>query len=122
MKISFTLLVLLFLGISGFTQTSNDPEAKKVLDQVSDKFKSFKTVKATFTYKVENSSGKILSSKNGTVLMKGSKYRVSIVGQEIFCDGNVIWTYDKAANEVTITQFEGENNSITPQKLFTNCL
>ena len=27
--------------------------------------------------------------------MKGPKYRVNITGQEIFCDGKDVWTYDK---------------------------
>lgn len=99
---------------------NNDPDAKKVLDGVSAKFKTFKTAKASFTYKVENGAGKVLSSKNGTVYMKGIKYRVTIVGQEIFCDGNNIWTYDKSVNEVTITKFDTETNTLTPQKLFTN--
>ena len=98
----------------------NDPEAKIILDGVSAKFKAFKTVKATFTYKVENSAGKTLSSKTGTVYMKGIKYQVSIVGQEIFCDGQNIWTFDKSANEVTITTFDTESSTLTPQKLFTN--
>ena len=52
--------------------------------------------------------------------MKGPKYRVNITGQDIFCDGSTIWTYDKASNEVTITQLDPSSSSITPQKLFTN--
>ena len=53
--------------------------------------------------------------------MKGTKYRVSFVGQEIFCDGNIVWTYDKSSNEVTITKLDNNSNTtITPQKLFTN--
>jgi chaperone LolA len=122
MKRFYTLLILLFgIGtLNGFAQTTNDPEAKKVLDGVSAKFKTFKTVKATFTYKVENAAGKVLSSKNGAVSMKGTKYRVTIVGQEIFCDGVNVWTYDKAANEVTITKLDNSSNTLTPQKLFTN--
>lgn len=99
---------------------TNDPEAKKILDGVSEKFKSFKTVQAAFTYKVENASGKTLSSKAGTVFIKGTKYRVNIVGQEIYCDGSNVWTYDKASNEVTITKFDNDGSSLTPQKLFTN--
>jgi outer membrane lipoprotein-sorting protein len=43
------------------------------------------------------------------------------VGQEIFCDGSTVWTYDKSSNEVTITKLDNNSNStITPQKLFTN--
>lgn len=99
---------------------NNDPDAKKILDGVSAKFKTFKGVQANFTLQVEDSKGKVQGSKKGTVFMKGTKYRVNITGQEIFCDGNNIWTYDKSANEVTITKFDPEQNMITPQKLFTN--
>jgi outer membrane lipoprotein carrier protein len=98
----------------------NDPEAKKVLDAVSAKFKTFKSAKADFTFKVENSAGKVQSSRKGSLSMKGTKYRVTITGQEIFCDGSNVWTYDKAANEVTITKFDPSTSTLTPQKIFTN--
>jgi len=117
----FFTTVVLFIGTLNLSaQTTNDPEAKKILDGVSTKFKTFKTVKASFTYKVENSAGKALSTKTGSVSLKGTKYKVNIVGQEIFCDGTNVWTYDKAANEVTITKLDNNNNALTPQKLFTN--
>jgi outer membrane lipoprotein-sorting protein len=91
-----------------------------VLDGVSAKFKTFKTVQASFTYKVENAAGKALSTKTGTLMMKGTKYRVSFAGQEIFCNGVTIWNYDKAANEVTVSKLDASSGMITPQKLFTN--
>jgi len=123
MKILFTVCFFTFsmiLVIAQGKEATNDAEAKKILDAVSAKFKSFKTAKATFTYKVENSSGKVLSTRNGSVFMKGTKYRVSFSGQEIFCDGNNVWSYDNSANEVTITKLDISNSTITPQKLFTN--
>ena len=98
----------------------NDPEAKKVLDAVSSKFKSFKSVQSAFSLKIENSSGKNLGVKSGMVYMKGTKYRVSVTGQEIFCDGSNVSTYDKSANELTVTKIDPSANSITPQKIFTN--
>jgi outer membrane lipoprotein-sorting protein len=52
--------------------------------------------------------------------MKGDRYRVSITGQEIFSDGKNVWSYDKGANEVTITQIDPSGSGITPQKLFTS--
>jgi len=99
---------------------SSDPEAKKLLDAVSAKFKTYKTVQAKFSLKIENSANKVLGNKSGNVYMKATKYRVSITGQEIFCDGNNVWTLDKAAKEVTINKLDPSNNTITPQKLFTN--
>jgi outer membrane lipoprotein carrier protein len=124
MKKLLLFILALTLFITGFGQNNslgtNDPAAKKLLDAVSNKFKTYKSVQANFTLTVEDGKGKIQGTKKGTVFMKGSKYRVTITGQEIFSDGKNIWTYDKAANEVTITELDESANAITPQKLFTN--
>ena len=123
MKKIYSLLFLITTiagSVPAQNDGSNDPEAKKILDAVSSKFKSYKAVQASFTYKVENADGKTVSTKKGSVYMKGTKYRVSFIGQEIFCDGNNVWTYDKSANEVTITKLDPSSTTLTPQKLFTN--
>ena len=117
-KVYFATLAILFTT-AAMAQPS-DPAAKAILDGVSAKFKTFTTVDATFTYKVENAAGKALSTKTGTLKMKGTKYRVSFSGQEIFCNGTTVWNYDKAANEVTISNLDASSGMITPQKLFTN--
>ena len=117
-----SLLVLSSLSVMAQPQGigKNDADAKKILDAVSSKFKSFMTVTANFSLKIENAAGNVQGSKKGTVSMKGNKYRVSVTGQEIFFDGSNIWTYDKSSNEVQITKFDESANMITPQKLFTN--
>lgn len=98
----------------------SDTDAKKILDGVSAKFKSFKTVTAKFNLKIENSAGKVQGSKSGVVNLKGTKYRINVTGQEIYSDGITTWTYDKASNEVQINKVERSANTITPQKMFTN--
>lgn len=113
-------LFLTFIILTSFAQVpkgmgKSDPEAKKLLDAVSAKFKTFKSVKAGFTLKIENAAGKVQGTKTGTVMMKGVKYRVSITGQEIFCDGATIWTYDVAAKEVQVTTLDNSSGSITPK-------
>ncbi|HNH21628.1 MAG TPA: outer membrane lipoprotein carrier protein LolA [Ferruginibacter sp.] len=126
MNTSFRMfLTLLLFGCSVQAQPpksmgSSDPEAKKILDAVSAKFKTFKSVQSKFTLKIENSSNKVMGTKSGTVYMKGTKYRINVTGQEIFCDGSNVWTVDKAAKEITINKLDPSNNTITPQKLFTN--
>ncbi|MBC7875048.1 MAG: outer membrane lipoprotein carrier protein LolA [Ferruginibacter sp.] len=114
------LSFLLFSSALFTVAQPSDPAAKAILDAVSTKFKTFSTVQATFSYKVENASEKALSSKTGTIWMKGTRYRVTFSGQEIFCNGTTIWNYDKAANEVTISKLDASGGMITPQKLFTN--
>jgi len=115
----FTLIGLSLTSLSLLAQ-SNDPAAKKILDDVSTKFKTYKTVQANFTYKVEDANGKTMSTKTGTIWMKGTKYKVTFGGQEIYSDGKTTWNYDKSAKEVTINNVEGAGNGITPAKLFTN--
>lgn len=125
MKQLYTTLLLVFISfISATAQPkgmgNNDPAAKKVLDAVSLKFKTYKSVSAKFLLKIENAAGKNLGVKTGSVYMKGVKYRINVTGQEIFSDGSNVWTFDKASNEVTISRLDHSANSLTPQKLFTN--
>ncbi len=123
MKFILTLLIS-FLAFKGTHAqkgaTKNDPEAKKLLDAVSAKFKTYKSVQANFTLKIENAAGKSLGSKVGKVYMKGAKYRISFPGQEIYSDGSNVWTHDVPSKEVTITKIDAGSNTLTPQKLFTN--
>ena len=120
MKKLYIASIFIVSSFLATAQTKNDPAAKAILDGVSEKFKTFKTVQAAFTYKVENAAGKALSTKSGTIKMKGTRYYVLFSGQEIFCNGTTVWNYDKAANEVTISRLDASSGMITPQKLFTN--
>jgi outer membrane lipoprotein-sorting protein len=121
MKSLIVLISTFFIATISFCQQS-DAAAKKILDAVSAKFKTFKSVQAAFTLRNEDSKGTLLGTKKGTASLKGSRYRVSVAGtgQEIFCDGANIWTYDKSANEVTITKPDPSTNTLTMQKLFSN--
>ncbi len=123
MKTLFTFL-LSFVVLISFGQPrglgKSDPAAKKVLDAVSAKFKTYKSVQANFVLKVENAAGKLIANKAGSVFMKGSKYRINFPAEEIYSDGSNVWTYDIPSKEVTITKLDPSANSLTPQKLFTN--
>ena len=119
MRKLYIAMALLVTSFAAMAQ-KNDPAAKQILDAVSAKFKTFSSVQAAFAYKVENGAGKALSTKTGTVWMKGNKYRVSFGGQDIFSDGKTVWNYDKSSNEVTINNVDASGTTLTPQKLFTN--
>ena len=123
MKKMYSLLVAATVVLFANAQTAptkTDPDAKKILDKVSAKFRTFKSPQASFTYVVENSQGKALATKKGTVSMRGNKYHVTMSGLEIFSDGKTSWSYDKGANEVTVNGVDLSGNAMTPQKLFTN--
>lgn len=116
----FLAAAIVYPALAQSNPTKNDPVAKRILDAVSAKFKTFKSPKAAFTYSVENAAGKVLSSKKGSVVMKGNKYKVFMDGMEIFSDGRTIWNYDKSAKEVTVNTVESNGSAMTPQRMFTN--
>lgn len=118
--LSFGSITLLASAQVGKNPTQNDADAKKILDAVSAKFKTYSSPQASFTYKVENAQGKALSTKKGTVVMKSNKFRVAMDGLEIYSDGKTVWNYDKSANEVTVNSVSESGSGMSPQRLFTN--
>ncbi len=118
--LTFTCISYLAFAQPGKNPTQNDAAAKKILDAVSAKFKTYSAPHASFTYQVENAQGKALSTKKGTVVMKGNRFKVSMDGMEIYSDGKTIWNYDKSANEVTVNNVNEGGTGMSPQKIFTN--
>ncbi|TDH25666.1 outer membrane lipoprotein carrier protein LolA [Segetibacter sp. 3557_3] len=112
------LLLAMFTFVSYTATAQNDPNAKKVLDGVSAKLKTFKGVSALFNYVSKTRAGKTASNVNGNVLIKDQKYYIKQGSTEIFSDGNKVWNYN-GAGEVTITPAD-DAKAITPQKLLTN--
>jgi outer membrane lipoprotein carrier protein len=119
MKVILSSLICFFLSLTSIAQNS-DPAAKVILDQASAKIKSYKSLEAVLTIQIQDAQGSSQGTKKADFFMKGMKYVMKVNGQEIYCDGKTIWTFDKAANEVTITKVDPNSSTLSPQKLFTN--
>lgn len=117
------LIGILGLGLLSITHNAiaqTDAKAKSILDAVTKKVNGLKSLKANFSLNLSGGNGKTKQSKSGTFYMKGSKYRISIQGQEIICDNKTIWTYIKDNNEVQISNYNPNEQTISPTKLITN--
>jgi outer membrane lipoprotein carrier protein len=110
---------LLFGSITAFSQI-HDQKAIALLDQVSAKTKASGSLKAEFSYTMENKQAKINEVKTGSLLVQGDKYRLTIAGQVVICDGKTIWTYIKESNEVQVNNVNDKDESLTPSKLLTS--
>jgi len=119
MKGVLSFLAGCFMISAGYSQTS-DPAAKTILDQASAKIKSYKSLEAVLTIEIQDAQGGNQGIKKANFYMKGTRYIMKINGQEIYCDGKTIWTFDKSANEVTITKVDPNSTTLSPQRLFTN--
>jgi outer membrane lipoprotein-sorting protein len=114
-------LIILFLAIAvtcGYSQ--KDQKASELLDQVSAKTKGYKSIKADFSYKMENAKARINEEKQGTLFLSGDKYKMQASGQTVICDGKTIWTFMPETNEVQINSLEAKDEVLTPSKLLTN--
>ena len=116
------LFIYSFLSFILFTTTAkaqNDPNAKKILDEVTAKLKSYKGINGTFSLVSKGRSGKVNNNISGKISVKGNKYYIKQGTSEIFCDGNKIWNYN-GNNEVSVTNVDANDEAITPEKLLTN--
>jgi outer membrane lipoprotein-sorting protein len=113
--LSLLLAVLMMVNLA---QAQQDPKAGKILDQMSQKYRSMKAFKATFAQTLENPSAKVKETMEGDILVSGPKYRLAVSGQEIISDGKLMWTYLKDVNEVTITEADAEAEAMAPSKIF----
>ncbi|TSA23968.1 MAG: outer membrane lipoprotein carrier protein LolA, partial [Bacteroidetes bacterium] len=98
----------------------NDEKAATLLDEVSNKTKTYSSFKADFNYAMDNKTARIHESKTGTLLVSGDKYKVNVAGQEVFCDGKRVWTYIGESNEVQINEMDTRKDAITPTNILTS--
>ena len=116
----FLTLTLLTLGLTMQAVYAQDAKAKTILDAVSKKVNGLKSLKANFALHLSGANGKVKDTKRGSFVMKGQKYRVNLGGQEIICDNKTVWTYMKDNNEVQVNNYNPNEQTISPAKLFTN--
>lgn len=118
-----TLIVLLLGFLLALPQVSvsesQDGKSTAILNKLSKTYKTYKSVKASFTVTIKNKQTSTSVKQSGTLYQKGKKFRVIMSGQEIFCDGKTLWTYLEDANEVQISKFDPKAMDINPSEIFT---
>ncbi|RXK85796.1 LolA family protein [Filimonas effusa] len=115
----FYILVLLLAGLVGVTRAQNDPNAKKILDNVSGKLKTYKGVTANFTYTTTDKKNVKRGSVAGQINIKGQKYYIKQGSTEIFCDGAKTWNFN-GDSEVTVSAVDNDSKTLSPQKLLSD--
>ncbi|MFW2478310.1 MAG: LolA family protein, partial [Sediminibacterium sp.] len=108
------VMVAMFLQVNA----QNDPNAKKILDAVSNTVKGYKTISAGFSIKSVTSRGVNNGTKTGTIITKGQKYVLKEGKTEILCDGIKTYNYD-GSKTITVSAVEESVQTLTPQKILS---
>ena len=115
-KIVFVFFLIIINKV--YTQSSED--AKKLLDDVSTKISSFKSISFDFTYSLNNKEEQIKQETNGSVTVSGDNYKLNYLGLVQIFDGKNIYTIIPENEEITISKADRENDiGINPSKLLT---
>ena len=116
------ILLSISLAIaSTLTFAQTDAAAKKILNDVSKKYNSYKTIQSDFTLIVQDANKKSISN-TGVMSFNKTKgqYAIKMKDQEIISNGKSVWTIDSDAKEVQVVDADqNENGSIGPNNLFT---
>jgi len=114
------LLSLLWVGITLAANAQKDPKAHEILNSVSEKYQSLNGLSATFEYTYFNAQEGANQTNTGEVTIKGDMYKLVLDDQEIYNNGETVWTYIKSNNfkEVTINSVDKNMEELTPSNIY----
>ncbi len=118
MKPLFNLFAGLIL-LGSTAQAQYDPEAKKILDGVSQKYRSLESFQANYRQTLQGADGEVFDEVSGKIIVKGNKFNLEMGDYRIISDGTTLWTYMKKSNEVNISDYEPGEGEITPTEIYT---
>ena len=114
-------LTLLLAAIFFLISTSNaqeDKKSKEILDAIGAKTKAYTTIKSDFDFIMENKVDKTSNKQQGSIILKGDKFRLTIEGLLVISDGKTVWNYIEESDEVQISEPE-EDDMVSPSNILT---
>jgi outer membrane lipoprotein-sorting protein len=106
-----------FISFLSFTQ---DKKAQELLNEVSQKIKSYKDITIDFKYNLQNTKEKINQTSEGKVILKNNLYHLDFMGTTKIFDGKKTYTIVPEDEEVSVSKYdEADESAITPSKMLT---
>ena len=117
MKKFAILMILAVMAVAASAQNV-DGGANELMKKVSLQYQKYNTLQFHYTLKTTKDD-KTLGVSEGDFYLKGNKYKTNFAGVQYFCDGVSIWSYDKSANEVSIYEYDPDDdqNLMNPQRI-----
>ncbi len=113
-------LGIIFLILIGLSVNAQDKRAKDLLDDVTEKIKSYDNIVIDFKYSLNNAKENVNQESKGNVTLDGNKYVLNLMGVTKIYDGKKIYTINPEDEEVTISSAnDSDSKAITPSKLLT---
>jgi outer membrane lipoprotein-sorting protein len=111
MKKLLYIVFSLLISSATFAQSS---KALAIVDGMQKMYKSLPSFLFNFSYQTDGNG-----LMTGSITVRGTKFRLKTVGQEIFNNGKEVSTYIKEINEVNISGFDPEEGDLNPAKIYS---
>src|SRR5690606_8108984 len=116
--IRFLYVLLAFFSVS--TAFAQDRYAKSLLDEVSKKYDSYRTIQSNFTFKAVQAKGENYSDKGEMFMNKpAQQYKIVLPEQDLISNGKDVWADIKEDDEVQLSEVDNSNQSIGKNNSFT---
>lgn len=116
-----TLISTAMITLSSLTYAQNNTNVQKIMNDVANKYNSYKNIEAKFTIHT-NSPSERNNIQQGTLFLNRAKnqYAILMNGQQNISNGQVIWNISDDDEEVTIYRVDNKDSqSIGPNNIFT---
>jgi outer membrane lipoprotein-sorting protein len=114
------LFSIAFFIAATLTSFAQDKQAKELLDDVSEKIKSYNNIIIDFKYTLTNTKENINQESKGNVTLEGNKYVLNFMGATKIYDGKKSYTVVPEDEEITISsEKDNDEKAITPAKMLT---
>jgi len=111
----FSLILLLSLSIAN----AQAQDAKKILDDLSKKYKACQTMHAKFTYQLDDPKANKKVTQQGEVRLKGTAFELTLGDNHVISDGKTVWIHNKETNTVTVENLEDvAQDGMSPSDMF----
>ena len=99
------ILLFVFIGISASAQSQYTPdaEAKNILDKTAQALQKTTGTQVDFTLTIDDNQTDKKQTLNGTLWLKGNKFKLAVSDMETYYNGKTQWVYMPDDEEVTVS-------------------
>jgi outer membrane lipoprotein-sorting protein len=114
------LVLMILISCNLLVSANQDEKAREILDKLARQTTSAPSLVVDFTVSMTSQQDDVSEEFDGKITMKGKKYRLTIMGTEIWFDGKSMYTYLPDVNEVIISDPDEEGGLMSnPAELFS---
>ncbi|WKZ67393.1 MAG: outer membrane lipoprotein carrier protein LolA [Flavobacteriales bacterium] len=100
-------------------RAQDDPKSKAIVDKLMAQARTWTSFEADFTSRLQSAKDKLDVKQEGSMKVKGKRFRLVLDKNTVINDGTTLHTYSKETNEVTLNDPSEMDQELDPSRIFT---